>query len=242
MVAGWEDADEANRAAHPDDNDLDRFVTAQITDGAPLARPASPVTRVEAGALACTAIGLSPASLRTAETTGSAHRPRRCCARPTPPPAPARTSGASRASCSPGACARWARRTSIASPTPGWATPPGSRWAAARATSTRSTRARRWSSCSRTAGAAWKTAHQADPNRLDDVEIRVYAPFRFARLGCVHRDGRRVASATWLLDLPPADAPVDVSVELWVRHRTAGLQRVGRRALKVRVLPATLES
>jgi hypothetical protein len=39
-----------------------------------------------------------------------------------------------------------------------------------------------------------------------------------------------------MLDLAPADAPVDVSLELWVRHRTAGLQRVGRRDLKVRVL------
>jgi len=241
-VAGWEDADEATRAAHPDDNDLDRFVTAQITDGAPLARPASPVTRVEAGALACTAIGLSPASLRTAETTGVGS-PAAPLLRP--------------ANAAPGTSAYLGRvegellagRLRALGPQdvhrvadawlgdaawqplgrrPGdvYELDPGTPLVVV----------------FRTAGAAWKTVHQADPNRLDDVEIRVYAPFRFARLGCVHRDGRRVASATWLLDLPPADAPVDVSVELWVRHRQAGLQRVGRRALKVRVLPATLES
>lgn len=236
VIAGWEDTDEADRVAHPDANDIDRFVTSSITGGAPLARPGSAPTRAEAGALACTAIGLPDAGLRAAETVGVGS-PAAPLLRPAPvAPGTSAFLGRVEAGLIAGrlhtlapqdvhrvadawlADAAW--EPADISPAGVYELDPGTPLVVV----------------FRTVGAAWKTEHQADADRLKDVELRVYAPFHFRRLGCVHRDARLAASATWILDLPATKDPVDVSLDLFVRHRTAGMQRVGRKTVKVKVL------
>jgi len=224
VVAGWEAADQQAT--------VDTWVRGPITYGAALSRPNAVPTRAEAGALACSAIGLAAAGLATAQTV-PVGEPAQPLLGFTPGGASAYFTRAEAAlltarlrTLRPGdvyrmadtwfASATWTRLDSQ----PGvYELDPGTPIVVV----------------VRTAGAAWKTVNQTGADALQDIEIHLESGIASRKLACAARTNLQAVSSTWLLDLPASGRQVDVNVELWARHRTEGRQRVGVKTLHVTV-------
>jgi hypothetical protein len=229
VTAGWDPADAAST--------IDLWVSRAITDGLALDRPDRPATRGDAGALACAAVGLPRAGIVTAETVGVGS-----------PPAPL----IRRAAVADG-------RTAFFGPVEADALL--TRLAALRAKDIHQVSDAyladgSWSRLDaprggdayeldpgtpvtvifRTAGVPWKTLHQDAMNGgVQDVEIVIDTGGRRITLGCTNRATRVVASASWFVDLAPANDPIPVTLELWAHHRTEGHLQVGNRRIKIKV-------
>jgi N-acetylmuramoyl-L-alanine amidase len=224
--AGWQTGDAA---------DIATWVEGPMT-GDTHARPGETPTREEAGVLACRAVGLEPASLKTAtaQPVGSP-----LIAGPATsdgalfPKAEALHLNARLTTLRP----REVHRVTSVALTDGTRTarddPRGSgRYALYRGTAL--------TIVVRTGGAAWKTVnHTAADKRLGDAELRLTFGGRKAVVPVLVREPTLVASSTWILDFPPTAAAEDLRVELWLRHRTEGWQLVdGVQSVALRVLAA----
>jgi hypothetical protein len=221
VVAGWEGDTDAT---------IERWVTRGILGGATLERPDAAPTRAEAGALACAAIGLQPASLATAEREGVGE-PAQPLLRPAPAPG---SDAALLPRVEANLLAERLRRPRLR---PQDAYRLADAWlgdgAWSRLDSPRGSGAYELDPgtpvvmVARTAGVPWKTESQGAADELEDVELRLQAGSERRTLPCGFRDALRAASTTWILDLPSSDEPVDLVVELWARHREDGELRVG---------------
>jgi hypothetical protein len=228
VVAGW-DGDPPAR--------IDTFVERPIR-GAALDRPNDPATRAEAGALVCNAVGLAPASIARAETApfGNAREP---LVHPAAVAA-GRTVYFSEAEANLLAARLVALHPSeIYHVADAWFA--DTAWAPLDAP--RGSRSFELDAGTvlvvvvQTAGVAWKTDEQGDPDELEDIEIRVDASGSDRTLACTFRDGRLAVSEAWALDLPVTAQPLDVTVELRVDHRIEGWLSVGTKRLRLKVRP-----
>ncbi len=210
--------------------DIDTFVTGAIVGGAGLAaleRPGEPPTRAEAGVFACRAVGITPASLATAETENVP-----AGGRPLLLPTPGATGDEYFTRVETGlletqigqlgvsdvyrvfdaylADASWERLdTPQGSDT--YELDPGTPLIV----------------MVETRGAAWNAP-------LEGAKIDVKGPAK-VELACVKRDGLRAVSDTWPLSFRPSKEPAEVSIELFVRHPSRGVLSVGVKKLKLKV-------
>jgi hypothetical protein len=240
-VAGWEPTET--------DATIAKWVTRPILAGKALERPGETPTRAEAGAMACTAIGIEPASLATAETRGVGSP-----AQPLLRRAPA---AGSDAALFPLREAELLGRRLGGVPNVQPALRPQDVYHVAeiwlgdgawsRVDTPRGSGSYELEPGTpltvvvRTAGVPWKTENQGAADELEDIEIRLRAGSEDCELACEFRDELRAASATWILDLPSTADPVDLIVELWARHRSEGPLRVDppkTLRLRVRAVPA----
>lgn len=228
-VAGWQFGDPAAT--------VDAWVRGPITGAAGrLERPDATPTRAEAGVLACAAVGLTPASLATAERQPVGG----VLAAPLLRPASAGDGAYFPAIEAAALAARLAQlhardvyRVARAWLADGaWAELP----VVADGAHVELEAGEPVTVVVQTAGAAWKTANQDDAaTRLSDVEIRLRAGADRRTVACGSRDARVVTSRTWFVDLAPSAQPVELLIELWVRHRAAGMACVGVERARVKV-------
>ncbi len=235
-TAGWEAGDLQTT--------IDSWVSRAITSGGPLERPSDPVTRDDAAVFACAAVGRTPRSLVTAETAGPGN--------PAPPPLMRRAAVRADESAFFGRIEANALLAQLATlqakdiHTVNDAFLVDGSWTRLGSGPTRDSyeldRGTPVTVLVRTSGVPWKTLNQNGTNGgAQDVEIIVSSGGRqISSLTCATRTTLLVASSTWFVDLPPSAAPAELTLELWVHHRTAGRLLVGskRLTLLVRPLPA----
>jgi hypothetical protein len=209
-------------------DDLAATTAAVFHAGGVLARPGEPPTRGEAGAWACLAVGLTPASLATAEAhpIGAANLPLVRAAAGRASAYFPRAEGVALASAlhalAPAdiyrvadasfADAAWRRLSRVGKPN-GYEVDTGTPVSLAVDTD----------------GFPWQGA-------ATDVSFVVAGGGKQKTLACATRQPRRLVSGVWFVDWPPTEKPIAATVTVRVRHSTAGWRVLGTRSVELRVV------